>query len=272
MQLQHIHYAAGRKKIISGVSFPVQQGKVTVLLGPNGAGKSSLLRIAAGEIKPASGHVLLQGKPLTSYTAAELALMRAVLSQHTSMQLPFTCEEVVMMGRYPHFGASPAATDKQVVAQLLQEMQLTQLARRLYPTLSGGEQQRVQLARVLAQLHQLLPDGSVNTQKLLLLDEPVTGMDCLHQQLALAKAQELAAAGYAVLVILHDLNLAAQFGDYLVLLRDGQLVAAGTAHEVLQPHLVREAYDINVLLLQQDDLDFPVIIPATLKKLQVQSI
>ncbi len=265
MQLQNIDYSAGRKKILTGVSLAIKQGIVTVLLGPNGAGKSSLLRVAAGDALPAAGSVWLQDKPLHAYTAAELAVKRAVLSQHLLVQLPFTCEEMVMMGRYPHFSGAPAETDQQVVLQAMEEMQVAHLAQRLYQTLSGGEQQRVQLARLLAQLYQ--PPGTPGrAQKLLLLDEPVNGMDCLHQQLALAKARELAAKGYAVLVILHDLNLAAQFGDYLVLLRAGQVLAAGTPYEVLQPSLVREAYGMDVHLLQHDDCDFPVIIPAALIK------
>jgi iron complex transport system ATP-binding protein len=178
------------------------------------------------------------------------------------VNLPFTCEEVVMMGRYPHFSSTPAAADRQIVQEIMADLQVTHLCDRLFQTLSGGEQQRVQLARVLAQLRDTGTAAHSNNCKLLLLDEPTSSMDWLHQQLTLQKARQLAQQGCAVLVILHDLNLAAQFADQLVLLRQGRLVATGSPFEVLQPATIYRAYGIQTDLLQQQDYPFPVIVPS----------
>jgi iron complex transport system ATP-binding protein len=167
-----------------------------------------------------------------------------------------------MMGRYPHFDHRPAAIDKEIVTACMDEMQVGTFAARAYHTLSGGEQQRVQMARVLAQLK----DNSLHPcRKVLLLDEPTASMDCLYQQLCLSKAKELAGKGYTVLVILHDLNLAAQFADTILLLKQGRLVTAGSVREVLQPDFIAEAYDMEVNVLEYDEYDFPILVPAARK-------
>jgi iron complex transport system ATP-binding protein len=142
-------------------------------------------------------------------------------------------------------------------------MQVAQFTGRLYQTLSGGEQQRVQMARVLAQLREANA-GDV-TGKLLLLDEPTASLDCLHQQAVLRKARELAQHGYTVVIILHDLNLAAQFADKIILLKNGRLINQGSMLEVLQPGYIADAYDMEVEVWRHDDYNFPVLVPASHK-------
>ncbi|WP_315820002.1 heme ABC transporter ATP-binding protein [Paraflavitalea speifideaquila] len=260
-----------QKNILHKLSFTLRPGELTVVLGQNGAGKSTLLKILSGEQKPSAGKILINQDDLHQQSFRQLAHKRAVLSQQYPANLPFSCEEIVMMGRYPHFTNKPTALDKVIVHQSMEEMQVASLAIRAYQTLSGGEQQRVQMARVLAQLTDKSPH---NNNKALLLDEPTASMDCLYQQLCLAKAKELARKGLTILVILHDLNLAAQFADSILLLKQGRLVTTGSVRQVLQPSFIAEAYDIEVNVLEYDEYDFPILVPAThkIKPVLVRSV
>jgi iron complex transport system ATP-binding protein len=278
--VQNISFKIGQKTILHKLSFTVNAGELTVVLGQNGAGKSTLLSLLSGEQKPAEGKILLGDDELHRIPTRQLAHRRAVLSQQYPAALPFNCEEIVMMGRYPHFSNQPAVADKEIVQQCMEEMQVQGFAKRSYQTLSGGEQQRVQMARVLAQLRtdsereqpkpfsvplKVMRANWPGNGKLLLLDEPTASMDCLYQQLCLSKAKELAGQGYTVLVILHDLNLAAQFADTILLLKQGRLVTTGTARTVLQPSFIAEAYDMEVDVLESDSHNFPILIPAAHK-------
>ncbi len=258
IRIEHISYQMGRRRIIDGLSCTILPGGLTVLLGSNGAGKSTLLRLLAGERPPHTGEIWWGQRPLHTISAAELARKRAVLTQHTVVSLPFTVEEIVMMGRYPHYRSHPSIEDGRIVAECLEEMQAVHLKERLFYTLSGGEQQRVQMARVLAQLQRV--EGGM-----LLLDEPTSSLDWLHQQLCLQKAKELAVGGYMVVIVLHDLNLAAQFADTVLLMKDGRLLAAGQKEDVLRPALIRQAYGIEAAVIYPEECFFPVIIPGTNK-------
>jgi len=256
------HAGTGRK-ILDDISCSILPGELTVLLGPNGAGKSTLLRMVSGEKRPHAGTVFLDERSIHTLPIPQLALRRGVLTQHYSVSLPFTVEEVVTMGRYPHCHTSPSAKDKEIVSACLQEMQVDHLAARPFNTLSGGEQQRVQMARVLAQLGGAGDsDGPPASDKILLLDEPTASMDLLHQQQCLTRARQLAKEGATVVAVLHDLNLAARFADSLLLLKDGQLLAGGRPSELLTPDLIYEAYGIKTSILYPGQYDFPVIIPA----------
>jgi iron complex transport system ATP-binding protein len=251
---------AGRK-ILDSISCTILPGKLTVLLGPNGAGKSTLLRIVSGEKKPHAGTVFLDNQSIHSIPIRQLALQRGMLTQQYSVSLPFTVAEVVTMGRYAHYRNSPSAKDRRIVSECLQQMQVAHLSDRLFNTLSGGEQQRVQMARVLAQLG----DGAADSRKILLLDEPTASMDLLHQQQCLGKARELAEQGYTVVAVLHDLNLAAQFADSLLLLKEGKLLAGGSPSDILEPGLIYKAYGMETAIIYPDQYDFPVIIPTLSK-------
>jgi len=257
---KNISYSIGQQSILHNLSFVIQPGEVTVVLGPNGAGKSTLLRALSGEQAPTSGDILLNDKSIHTMPVTELARCRAVLSQQYQLNLPFSCEEIIMMGRYPHFHNHPSVVDHDIVQQCMQEMQVTRFTGRLYQTLSGGEQQRIQMARVLAQLR--ATNANDKAGKLLLLDEPTASLDCLHQQACLQKARELAQHGYTVVIILHDLNLAAQFADNIILLKNGRLVQQGGMREVLQPGCIAEAYDMEVEAWHHAEYDFPVLVPV----------
>jgi iron complex transport system ATP-binding protein len=192
--------------LVDGVDLDIPSGQVTCVLGPNGAGKTTLLRLLSCELAPASGSISLNGRNLKEYSAEERALRIAVLPQSSHLSFPYPVIDVVLLGRLPHRRHSSSSKDQQIAFEALEKVEATHLVKRSYSTLSGGEKQRVQLARILAQLD----DGDDLTGKLLLLDEPTSALDLAHQHQVLHAALGLASRGAAVFSVLHDLNLAAQ--------------------------------------------------------------
>jgi iron complex transport system ATP-binding protein len=255
LQANSLTYRPGPKSLLQNVSLTVRAGEVLAIIGANGAGKSTLLKLLSGDLKPSAGEVLLDNKPLTQWSPAALARRRAVLAQQHTLALAFQVRELVLLGRYPHFGGQPTAHDHAVVAAALDLVGLRHLAEREYPTLSGGEQQRAQLARVLAQVWEA--EGGV-----LLLDEPLTGLDLRHQHQTLAVARQLTRRGFGVVAVLHDLNLAAQYADQVLLLHQGRPVASGTPAEVLTPDYIQLGFGLEVELLTHPSLGCPLIVPT----------
>ena len=264
IQVSHLSYRIGRKELLSDISLEAQAGAFTAIIGANGAGKSTLLKILCRDYPLQQGHVYFHGKPLQNFSVAELSRIRAVLSQQQQLSLPFVCEELVLMGRYPHFNGHPTQTDHQIVAFAMQQAGVAHLKGRIYQTLSGGEQQRVQLARVLAQITDLseiqAPQMPIATPKYLFLDEPITGLDLPHQYHTLDLARQLAYKGYCVVAVLHDLNLAAQYADHLIMLKKGSVVAAGSPQEVMTCENIHRVFGVEVNLMQHPELGCPFIV------------
>jgi iron complex transport system ATP-binding protein len=243
--------------LLREVSASVRPGAVTVVVGPNGAGKSTLLRAASGEYTPAEGTVELEGTPLHHWRARDVAQRRAVLPQQSSLSFPFAVLDVVLMGRMPHAGGSAEPRDGQIAWAALEAVQVTHLAERLYPTLSGGEQQRVHMARAMAQIWEPPPGEG---DRYLLLDEPTASLDLAHQHRLLELARGLAQEGTGVLIVLHDLNLAAQYADEVVLLHQGTVRAAGPPEHVLTPALIEATFEIPVVVTQHPCAACPLIV------------
>lgn len=236
-----LSYQSGRQSsvpVLRNIDLQIQPGQVMAILGPNGTGKSSLLKVASGEIQPQSGEVRLNGQLLSAMPAAEKALHMAVLPQHSLLNFPFIVEDVVMLGRTPH--NTGLAVDQEIVVAALQSTDAHYLRDKIYTNLSGGEKQRVQLARVLAQVWQ----SEDQRGRMVILDEPTSALDYSHQQLVAKVLRERAAQGCAVLTAMHDLNLAAQCADQLVLMRCGQIHAQGAPDEVLQETLLQEVFQV----------------------------
>ncbi len=204
------------RAILDDVSFDVRPGELVALVGPNGAGKSTLLAVLAGDRRPDAGVVELGGRPVASQSAAELARQRAVLQQKQTLAFGFRVREVVEMGRAVWRRTPRAAEDDARVEEAMVVADVAHLSSRVVPTLSGGEQGRVAFARLLAQ------DVEVH-----LLDEPTAALDIRHQEAVLAQARESALAGAAVVVVLHDLSLAAAFADRVCVLSQGRVRAVG---------------------------------------------
>jgi iron complex transport system ATP-binding protein len=235
-QARAIGVQLGGRAILDGVDLALSPGRVTVVVGPNGAGKSTLLKVLAGERRPSSGEVRLDGVPLANIPTALLARRRAVLPQSVHVAFAFTVAEIVTLGL-------PAGLEHMLtaalVARALHAVDLGGFDTRLYDQLSGGERQRVQFARVLAQLWAAPAPGY------LLLDEPTLSLDLAHQLLALRIARGYAREGGGVLAVLHDINLASMAADEIVALKDGRVCAAGAPNEVVTDELIATLYGVS---------------------------
>ncbi|PJG57436.1 heme ABC transporter ATP-binding protein [Aeromonas cavernicola] len=248
----------GQRQILDGLDLSLESGTLTALLGPNGAGKSSLLNCLTGELEY-EGSITLFGADRQQWDSSQLAHRLGVLPQSSSLNFPFLCEEVVAMGRLPH--SEPAARRDEIVAAAMTHAGVEHLAKRLYPGLSGGERQRVQFARVLAQIWQApSPTEQAEQPRLLLLDEPTSALDLKYQHQLLTMARALASRNTAVLVVLHDLNLAARYADRLVMLERGKLMADGTPGEVLTPELIARLYDYPAQVIHHPDNGLPMVV------------
>jgi iron complex transport system ATP-binding protein len=249
----HITFSVGQKRLIEDISVSFLPGKLHLIIGPNGAGKSTLIKVLARLLRPQHGSVAYEGIDVRDAREADLAKHRAVLSQAIEVAFPLTVREVVMMGRYPHFGGRPGPLDETVVDEVMSHFDVTEFAARDYQTLSGGERQRVNFARVLAQLwrdgnEDRSHNGSSSSTacRYLFLDEPLTFLDIRHQIDFMKKVREFSNAPDVVTVgVVHDLNLAARFADQIVLLNHGQFVAGGSPAEVLTADLIRDAFGVQ---------------------------
>lgn len=258
LSLKNISYSAGHLQILNDVSMDVQKGELFVIAGSNGAGKSTLLKIACGELKTPKGGIDIQGKPFKKWKPNELAQFAAVLQQQTILTLPFTVKEVVMMGRYPHYRKAPSNNDEQIVMTALEKVGITHLAERSYLHLSGGEQQRVQLARVFAQI----AASDKYETRYLFMDEPSNNLDIRHQHNSLQIAKEFAAQGHCVIAILHDLNLALQYADKMLLLKKGNTVAYGKPRDIINGTSMSDTFDYPIDVFNHSDYEHPIIMPS----------
>ena len=263
LQAHGIAVQRGERQILSDIDLSLPAGQVIGVLGANGAGKSTLLAALAGELSPSAGSVTLNGRPLSAWPAAELARCRAVLPQSPSLQFDLPVATVIGMGAYPHArrtrtGLPPAsrhdtaqaaiAEDQRILQRVLALADVQDLYERRYRRLSGGEQQRVHLARVLYQL--LLARQGRDEYRVLMLDEPTASLDPRHQLHLLSAVHTLAhEENVAALVIVHDLNLAAGCCDRLLLLGQGRVAACGTPAQVLTPETLRQVYGVETTVL-----------------------
>ncbi len=240
----------GRRAVLDGARIGVRAGEVLALVGPNGAGKSTLLSVLAGDLAPVAGTVRIGGRAAAEWTAPELALRRAVLPQTAELSFPFPVAEVVRMGRAPWAGTAREAEDGAAVAEAMAATEVTEFAARPFSALSGGERARVALARVLAQ-----------RTGLLLLDEPTAALDLRHQELVLRVCRERAAAGDAVVVVLHDLGLAAAHADRVGIVHGGGVAAEGPPAEVFGEELLSRVYRQPVEVFPHPRTGVPQVVP-----------
>ena len=248
VELRGVSRRAGDTTILDDVSAVFLPGRFNVLLGPNGAGKSTLLRVASGLLAPSAGTVRYGARPLAEIAPDELARLRAVLSQQVELPFPLAVADVVQMGRYPHYGRTPRARDREIVAAAIDLVGMTAKRTQPYPTLSGGERQKVQLARVLAQIWRDDDEGDERADRghrWLFLDEPTTGLDVHYRLHLLGVARALLAERCTVVAILHDLDVAFEHGDHFVLLEGGRLVAQGEHADDLPTELVERVFQVR---------------------------
>ncbi|MGG7507795.1 heme ABC transporter ATP-binding protein [Plantibacter sp. YIM 135249] len=239
------------KQILDDVTLDVRSGEVHALIGPNGAGKSTLLAAITSDQAISGGSIDIAGRPLADWPLRELARRRAVLLQHNEVFFPFTVQQVVEMGRAPWRRTIREADDDAAVAEAITVTDIGRFTERQVPSLSGGERARTALARVLAQ-----------RTGILLLDEPTAALDLRHQEDVLRLAREAAAEGDAVIVVLHDLNLAAAYADRISLLQTGRLVMTGPPAAVLTPKRITEVYRYPVEVMSHPTTGATIILPV----------
>ncbi|MCX8531283.1 heme ABC transporter ATP-binding protein [Chryseobacterium luquanense] len=253
IKAKQISYKFKDFHILNEVDVSLGFGEFLAIVGPNGAGKSSLLSVLANEVKT-NHNILFKDKNIRDWKIAELSKHKAKFSQHNSNDIPLEVKDVVMMGRYPYFDSQPKKEDHEAMNKMMYETDVYHLKDREYNTLSGGEKQRVHLSRVLAQL-----DNEV-TQKLLFLDEPLNNLDIKHQYKALEIIKNFTKNENSAVVVLHDLNLAAQYADKILLMKSGQVSAYGTPEEVFTAENITTAYNFPCTICDHPITKNPMII------------
>jgi ABC-type cobalamin/Fe3+-siderophores transport system ATPase subunit len=254
LSIQNLSVSYAQRPVLRNITLEVRRGEVLALIGPNGSGKSTLIRALSGILPALTGTMSLSGRPMNGLRAQERARCVAVVPQGAMLPPAFTVWETVLLGRTPYlnFLGQVSARDEEIARAALQKADALHLSDRLVGEISGGEQQRVLLARALAQ-----------STPVLLLDEPTTHLDLQHQIGLLELVQRLAhEENLTVLVALHDLNLAARYADKIALLVKGEIKATGTAKQVLCPELISQVYEWPVQVVQHPFLDTPLILPS----------
>lgn len=254
---ENVSLELGTKQVLSDASLEVVPGQVTALVGPNGAGKSSLVRLLCGEVAPDRGSVCAGGLPLEILSVREQARLRSVVSQSPAMAFDFYVDEVLAMGWIPDPSASADYDDAS--AEVVEQCQIGHLLGRKYKTLSGGERQCVQFARALLQIWRDASGGDVDV-RYLLLDEPTANLDLGHEALVLGLARSTTSRNVGVLVVLHDIDMAAAFADHVVLLVEGEVAARGPPGEVLTSERLSRVYQTPVRVEWHDGLGRLVVL------------
>ena len=241
----------GRRDILHGIDLTAEPGEILALVGPNGCGKSTLLSVLAGVRDPSAGTVRIGELDVHRTDSRALARARALVTQQNRADTPFPVREVVEMGRFPWTRTPEARQSEQLIADAIDECDLTELVDRPFAQLSGGQQARVSLARALAQ-----------ASPVLLLDEPTAALDIGHTEQVLSILRRRAAAGATVVLVVHDLSLTAAYADRVAVMKDGRLLATGTVDEVMTAELLTETYDHPVVVWNHPETGERIITPA----------
>jgi len=250
VSLDNVSLGLDGRGIIKNVSLDVFPGEILALVGPNGAGKSTLLSLMAGDLSPASGSATLQGKEVGSYKPEEAARLRSVLMQSNTVSFPFTVWEIVEMGRAPWARTPKISEDSEAIDEALERADVLHLADRRFNQLSGGERARVSLARVLAQ-----------RTPVVLLDEPTAALDLKHQEDVMSTVLGLADQGLAVVVVVHDLSVAAAYAHRVAVVVEGRIDAVGSPGEVITAERVSRVYGVDVDIENIGRPPRPIIVP-----------
>lgn len=251
---RNISYSIGNKSILRDVDLTLEPGEFKAIVGPNGAGKSSLLKIITGENKSYKGKVHYHGKMLNVFKINEISKVRAVLPQESQVNFPFTVSEIVEMGRST-FRDKKSQLDK-IVKAVMQNTNITHLRDRSYHSLSGGEKQKVQLTRVMAQMW-----GSSDLSRFIFLDEPTASLDMAQQHQMMGLAKKLSKNNIGVLAVIHDLNLAIQYADNIVFMRQGEVICQGKVKDIMRKENIETTFSHEVTVTFDQVNKVPYVIP-----------
>ena len=251
-RLKQVSFSIGSKYIVKDLEFSFKAGDLVSIIGPNGAGKTTLLKLMSGELKPSAGQIFLNDFAFSELSLKERANKRAVMTQSSSVVFDFLVDEILEMGWVQGSSDDFSKTCSDVV----NSCGLEELMGRKFNTLSGGEQQRVQFARALLQVGGLSKTGD---DRFLLLDEPTSNMDVAYELNLLNLAKEVRKTGVGLIVVLHDLNLAARFSDQIILMNSGLIVASGQPEEVLSDRILSDVYSTQLRVERHEELDRIVV-------------
>ncbi len=255
LTVDNVHYNIGKKNILNGISINAEAGKVHVIVGPNGSGKSTFLKVFSAEMRPRQGSVCYDDQDIFIMSKSKVATIRSVMSQAAELHFPLSVGEIVMMGRYPHFEYKPSSKDIDICVEVMKKLEIAEFTNRDYLTLSGGEKQRVQFARALAQIWEVPKSGT----RYLFLDEPINNLDIYYQHQFLQIARQFTDEHTVTIAILHDVNLAIQYADTITFMKDGLSVASGPPAEIISSNLMRNVFSIPVEVLQHPTKNMPMV-------------
>jgi iron complex transport system ATP-binding protein len=250
IEISNCSYQIKDKFLVKEINCTFSPNELVVIMGSNGTGKSTLLKLMSGLIRASSGELLIENKSINKYHSIDLAFKRAVLSQHYEIAFPLSVKEIVLMGRYPHFKTNPNKSDINIVNNVMSEMGISDLAERKYQTLSGGEAQKVQMCRVLAQIK-----GTEQLNRFLLLDEPVSHLDVKYQYHLLEIAKTIVDPNTLVIAVLHDINLALKFADRILFLKEGQIVHQHLKSDLLDVSVIKNVFDVDATIINRAEKD-----------------
>jgi iron complex transport system ATP-binding protein len=254
--VEQIKYSVGVKNILNNISIQFLPGTCNLIIGPNGSGKSTLIKLLSGELDNYDGRVMYNGADIKTYSKLRLAASRAVLSQQTELSFPMTVEEVVMLGRNPHFEFNPSKKDLEIVKEVINLLDLNSFILRNYQTLSGGEKQRVHYARVLAQIWES-PNGE---QRYLFLDEPLNNLDIYYQEHFLKMAVSLLNETTTLIGVVHDINIALRYANQLSFLKEGAIIKNGAPAKIVDAILIKEVFNVNTQVIVHPSSGKPIVL------------
>lgn len=248
IEIENVTYQIANRKVLADISVGMEVGGFHAILGPNGAGKTSLLHMLAGDIKPVRGDFLLQGRSIGEYSITELASLRSVLPQENHFTFSMTVEEVCSLGRTPCSGDD--AVHRSAIEKSLEAMDLLELRSKQFTDLSGGEKQRLHIARTLCQ-----------EAKIILLDEPTNSLDIKHQIQLMNLLQRLALDKKLVVIVTHDLNMALRYASHITLLRDGEVVSSRKVEDICKADDFTRTFDLDFILSNDESSSRPQLLP-----------
>lgn len=254
IQAHKVKFKAKQRYIIDEIDFECQSGEFIAIIGPNGAGKSTFLSLLANELKHLGNEITLKSCSYDKWCETELPKHKAKFSQHNNTDIPLNVKEIVAMGRYPYYKNTPSQIDQKAINESMECIGICNLQQREYNQLSGGEKQRVHLARVLCQLNNEIEN------KLLFLDEPLNNLDVLHQHNILDIMKQFTEKGNTAIVVMHDLNIAGKYADKILLLNDGKKVIYDKPALVLTQEIISEVYKFPCIVTTNPINNNPLII------------
>jgi len=256
ISVEQIKYSVGAKNILNNISIQFLPGTCNLIIGPNGSGKSTLIKLLSGELNNYDGRVMYNGADIKTFTKLRLAASRAVLSQQTELSFPMTVEEVVMLGRNPHFEFNPTKKDLEIVKEVINLLDLNSFIYRNYQSLSGGEKQRVHYARVLAQIWES-PNGE---QRYLFLDEPLNNLDIYYQEHFLKMAVSLLNETTTLIGVVHDINIALRYANQLSFLKEGAIIKNGVPAKIVDAILIKEVFNVDTQVMAHPSSGKPIVL------------